>query len=103
MTGHKQEVCGLKWSFDQQQLASGGNDNRLNIWSQHSNILVMFIQLPKVTNNSVDRTLSFYNSNSNVCGVENKHFNVIYRYQINKRKFRPTLNLQKKGKLLKFA
>ena len=36
LTGHKQEVCGLKWSFDQQQLASGGNDNRLNIWSLHS-------------------------------------------------------------------
>ena len=36
MTGHKQEVCGLKWSFDQQQLASGGNDNRLNLWSMHS-------------------------------------------------------------------
>ena len=34
--GHRQEVCGLKWSFDQQQLASGGNDNRLNIWSMHS-------------------------------------------------------------------
>jgi cell division cycle 20-like protein 1 (cofactor of APC complex) len=30
-------VCGLRWSFDQQQLASGGNDNRLNIWSLHSN------------------------------------------------------------------
>jgi cell division cycle 20-like protein 1 (cofactor of APC complex) len=36
LTGHKQEVCGLKWSFDQQQLASGGNDNRLNIWGLHS-------------------------------------------------------------------
>lgn len=36
LVGHKQEVCGLKWSFDQQQLASGGNDNRLNIWSVHS-------------------------------------------------------------------
>lgn len=31
--GHKQEVCGLKWSFDDQQLASGGNDNKLLIWS----------------------------------------------------------------------
>ena len=30
-------MCGLRWSFDQQQLASGGNDNRLNIWSLHSN------------------------------------------------------------------
>ena len=36
---HKQEVCGLKWSFDGQQLASGGNDNKLMIWnlrSQHA-------------------------------------------------------------------
>lgn len=31
--GHKQEVCGLKWSFDETQLASGGNDNKLLIWS----------------------------------------------------------------------
>jgi cell division cycle 20-like protein 1 (cofactor of APC complex) len=30
---HKQEVCGLKWSPDDQQLASGGNDNKLYIWS----------------------------------------------------------------------
>lgn len=34
--GHKQEVCGLKWSFDGQQLASGGNDNKLFIWNMHS-------------------------------------------------------------------
>lgn len=32
LSGHKQEVCGLKWSFDDQQLASGGNDNKLFIW-----------------------------------------------------------------------
>lgn len=31
--GHRQEVCGLKWSFDGEQLASGGNDNKLMIWS----------------------------------------------------------------------
>jgi cell division cycle protein 20 (cofactor of APC complex) len=30
--GHRQEVCGLKWSPDGQQLASGGNDNLLCIW-----------------------------------------------------------------------
>lgn len=34
--GHTQEVCGLKWSFDGQSLASGGNDNKLMIWSTHS-------------------------------------------------------------------
>ena len=36
-SGHQQEVCGLKWSFDGSQLASGGNDNNLMIWSLHSN------------------------------------------------------------------
>ena len=29
---HKQEVCGLKWSFDEKMLASGGNDNKLFVW-----------------------------------------------------------------------
>ena len=29
-------MCGLRWSFDGQQLASGGNDNKLYIWSPHS-------------------------------------------------------------------
>lgn len=33
LIGHKQEVCGLKWSFDGMRLASGGNDNKLLIWS----------------------------------------------------------------------
>ncbi|GMH19121.1 hypothetical protein Nepgr_020962 [Nepenthes gracilis] len=34
MTGHNQEVCGLKWSASGQQLASGGNDNLLHIWDR---------------------------------------------------------------------
>ena len=33
--GHKQEVCGLKWSPNDKQIASGGNDNKLYIWSIH--------------------------------------------------------------------
>jgi len=36
LTGHRQEVCGLKWSYDEQQLASGGNDNKLYVWSLRS-------------------------------------------------------------------
>jgi len=36
LCGHKQEVCGLKWSADGQQLASGGNDNKLYVWSAHA-------------------------------------------------------------------
>jgi cell division cycle 20-like protein 1 (cofactor of APC complex) len=30
---HKQEVCGLKWNSDTDQLASGGNDNKLYVWN----------------------------------------------------------------------
>jgi cell division cycle 20-like protein 1 (cofactor of APC complex) len=36
LTGHRQEICGLKWSPDEQQLCSGGNDNKLLIWNAHS-------------------------------------------------------------------
>jgi len=32
MIGHQQEVCGLKWSLDGTQLASGSNDNTCCIW-----------------------------------------------------------------------
>lgn len=32
LTAHKQEVCGLKWSYDEPSfLASGGNDNQLHV------------------------------------------------------------------------
>ncbi|KAK9154321.1 hypothetical protein Sjap_001801 [Stephania japonica] len=36
LVGHKSEVCGLKWSHDDRELASGGNDNQLLVWNQHS-------------------------------------------------------------------
>jgi cell division cycle 20-like protein 1 (cofactor of APC complex) len=36
--GHTQEVCGLKWSFDGNHLASGGNDNKLMVWSSSSTV-----------------------------------------------------------------
>ncbi|KAM5148149.1 cell division cycle protein 20 homolog [Mantella aurantiaca] len=32
LSGHSQEVCGLKWSPDGRYLASGANDNLVNIW-----------------------------------------------------------------------
>ena len=44
LLGHTQEVCGLKWSFDGSQLASGGNDNKLMIWNLHSRIPLMACQ-----------------------------------------------------------
>eukprot|EP00753_Platysulcus_tardus_P005725 PLAT13652.1.p1 GENE.PLAT13652.1~~PLAT13652.1.p1 ORF type:complete len:534 (-),score=121.46 PLAT13652.1:83-1684(-) len=36
LSGHRQEVCGLRWSRDGQMIASGGNDNRLLIWDAAS-------------------------------------------------------------------
>lgn len=32
LLGHVGEVCGLKWRSDGQMLASGGNDNVVNVW-----------------------------------------------------------------------
>jgi len=41
LQGHRQEVCGLKWSYDEQQLASGGNDNKLCVWNLRSSTPVL--------------------------------------------------------------
>ena len=40
--GHAQEVCGLKWSPDKSMLASGGNDNHLNLWSRNQSSRPLF-------------------------------------------------------------
>ncbi|KAI9205539.1 WD40-repeat-containing domain protein [Polychytrium aggregatum] len=40
--GHSEDVCGLQWRLDGQLLASGGNDNLVNIWDARSSI-------PKIT------------------------------------------------------
>eukprot|EP00884_Botryococcus_braunii_P008954 jgi/Botrbrau1/1805/Bobra.146_1s0004.1 len=34
LSGHYSEVCGLKWSPDLRQLASGGNDNTAIVWRE---------------------------------------------------------------------
>eukprot|EP01119_Soliformovum_irregulare_P005530 TRINITY_DN17285_c0_g1_i1.p1 TRINITY_DN17285_c0_g1~~TRINITY_DN17285_c0_g1_i1.p1 ORF type:complete len:467 (-),score=79.90 TRINITY_DN17285_c0_g1_i1:37-1377(-) len=36
LQGHRQEVCGLRWSPDGTTLASGGNDNVLMLWDGRS-------------------------------------------------------------------
>ncbi|KAJ3228706.1 ubiquitin-protein transferase activating protein [Chytriomyces hyalinus] len=38
LIGHTQEVCGLKWRADGGLLASGGNDNLVNIWDIRSSV-----------------------------------------------------------------
>jgi cell division cycle 20-like protein 1, cofactor of APC complex len=40
---HKQEVCGLRWSPEGSQLASGGNDNKVFIWDiRHNDPILKF-------------------------------------------------------------
>jgi len=45
--GHRYEVCGLKWSPDGAQLASGGGDNKICIWdvNRNSNINALLYEM----------------------------------------------------------
>lgn len=82
--GHTNEVCGLKWSPDGTQLASGGNDNTLHIWSQSSTkALYRFDQhsaavkalswcpwqrgLLASGGGSADRSIKFWSTTSGTC------------------------------------
>lgn len=88
--GHSQEVCGLQWSPDGKYLASGGNDNILNIWSNNMNSsqqalepLHSFSQhqaavkalawcpwqpsLLASGGGTADRSIKFWNCNTGVC------------------------------------
>ncbi|KAG8178686.1 hypothetical protein JTE90_011613 [Oedothorax gibbosus] len=38
LSNHTQEICGLRWSLDGRHLASGGNDNLVNVWSSSAGI-----------------------------------------------------------------
>ncbi|KAI8601653.1 quinon protein alcohol dehydrogenase-like superfamily [Dissophora ornata] len=38
LSNHTNEVCGLVWRADGQQLASGGNDNLVNVWDARSTV-----------------------------------------------------------------
>ncbi|OWB60893.1 hypothetical protein B5S29_g1776 [[Candida] boidinii] len=42
LNNHTAEVCGLKWRFDGLQLASGGNDNLVNIWDAKATSVPQF-------------------------------------------------------------
>lgn len=77
--GHEGEICGLKWSNDGSQLASGGNDNVLNVWRsdlerplfslREHNAAVKAVAWCPWQNNllasgggSADRTIRFWNT-----------------------------------------
>lgn len=84
---HNQEVCGLKWSSNGTQLASGSNDNTVCIWDMqsgsrwhpryvlqdHRAAIKALAWSPWQSNllatggGSADRRLRFWNSNSGIC------------------------------------
>ncbi|KOC68087.1 Cell division cycle protein 20 like protein [Habropoda laboriosa] len=90
INAHAQEVCGLKWSPDGKYLASGGNDNMLQIWpsipgqsyaqtepiyslNQHQAAVKALAWCPWQNNilasggGTADRTIRFWNCNTGGC------------------------------------
>ncbi|XP_042865899.1 cell division cycle protein 20 homolog isoform X2 [Penaeus japonicus] len=84
LAGHSQEVCGLKWSPDGRLLASGGNDNQVNIWdnlnttpvhtlTQHQAAVKAVAWCPWQNNllatggGTADRTIKLWNCTTGVC------------------------------------
>lgn len=85
LTGHEQEVCGLKWSPSGQQLASGGNDNLLHIWDasqsgtylhrldEHRAAVKALAWCPFQSNllasggGTADRCIKFWNTHTGAC------------------------------------
>ncbi|XP_014223832.1 cell division cycle protein 20 homolog isoform X1 [Trichogramma pretiosum] len=90
INAHAQEVCGLKWSPDGKYLASGGNDNMLQIWqgvagtnyshpqpiyslSQHQAAVKALAWCPWQNHvlasggGTADRTIRFWNCNTGAC------------------------------------
>ncbi|MBA0858570.1 hypothetical protein Goshw_028143 [Gossypium schwendimanii] len=88
--GHQQEVCGLKWSASEQQLASGGNDNLVHIWDMskassnsptqrihrledHTSAVKALAWCPFQSNllasggGGGDRTIKFWNTRTGAC------------------------------------
>lgn len=84
LNGHEQEVCGLKWSLDGCQLASGGNDNRMCIWemtsasprfsaTDHTAAVKALAWCPWKSNllasggGTADRTIKLWNTTNSAC------------------------------------
>ncbi|KAG5280193.1 hypothetical protein AALO_G00086060 [Alosa alosa] len=90
LSGHSQEVCGLKWSPDGRFLASGGNDNMVFVWpgvqegsvnmqnpvhsfSEHQGAVKALAWCPWQTNilasggGTSDRHIRIWNVSSGVC------------------------------------
>uniref|UniRef100_H2YVS1 CDC20/Fizzy WD40 domain-containing protein n=1 Tax=Ciona savignyi TaxID=51511 RepID=H2YVS1_CIOSA len=84
LTGHSQEVCGLEWSKDGRHLASGSNDNIVNVYSSmetkpmysftdHQSAVKAIAWCPWQSNvlasggGSADRHIRFWNTHNGSC------------------------------------
>ena len=83
LRGHTQEVCGLRWSPDGKHLASGGNDNVVNIWNangspahsltQHTAAVKALAWCPwqsgvlATGGGTADHHIRFWNANTGAC------------------------------------
>lgn len=85
LNGHTQEVCGTKWSFDYETLASGGNDNKVFLWnlkmpkkhiahfSEHKAAVKALAWSPHQYNilasggGTNDKTIKFWNTRTMTC------------------------------------
>lgn len=82
-SGHTGQICGLQWSYDGRQLASGSNDNNVHIWEEsqssapvysftHTAAVKALAWCPWQSNTLVtgggsrDRCLKFWNTSSGV-------------------------------------
>jgi len=65
--GHKYEVCGLKWSPDGVQLASGGGDNKICIWdvNKSSNINPLSALVHEIDHDMNNNNYTNFNNNNN--------------------------------------
>ena len=81
LAGHQQEVCGLAWAGDGKTLASGGNDNMVQIWqlgresplhsiTQHQSAVKALSWCPwqsgvlATAGGTVDRTIRVWNTST---------------------------------------
>lgn len=72
LVGHKQEVCGLKWSGDESQLASGGNDNKLLVSQRWSERVTVWSTRRKPTHPCPDLELPVFFAHPQVWGAHGR-------------------------------
>ena len=59
LKGHTKEVCQLKWSLDGDFLASGGNDNTVNIWEVNTSRAFRPLTQLKLDFDDIDRVPTY--------------------------------------------